>query len=60
MDPDQIAPSGATGDCDLAYQPDLYVVNRCVPLPTVDEDGKTKQEPITDTGTRTLTFSVLE
>ncbi|KAJ5354928.1 hypothetical protein N7541_005972 [Penicillium brevicompactum] len=34
-------PSGATGDLYLAYQPDLYVVNGCVPFPGVDADGNT-------------------
>lgn len=38
----QTIPSGATGDLYLAYQPDLYVVNGCVPFPGVDADGNTK------------------
>lgn len=38
----QTIPSGATGDLYLAYQPDLYVVNGCVPFPAVDADGNTK------------------
>jgi hypothetical protein len=38
----QTVPSGATGDLYLAYQPDLYVVNGCVPFPAVDADGNTK------------------
>lgn len=38
----QTVPSGATGDLYLAYQPDLYVVNGCVPFPGVDADGNTK------------------
>jgi hypothetical protein len=38
----QTIPSGATGDLYLAYQPDLKVVNGCVPFPAVDADGNTK------------------
>ncbi|KAJ5378215.1 npp1 domain-containing protein [Penicillium cataractarum] len=37
----QTVPSGTTGDVYLAYQPDLYVVNGCVPFPAVDADGNT-------------------
>ncbi|KAE8374208.1 necrosis inducing protein [Aspergillus bertholletiae] len=38
---DQTVPSGTTGDVYLAYQPDLYVVNGCVPFPAVDAEGNT-------------------
>lgn len=38
----QTVPSGTTGEVYLAYQPDLYVVNGCVPFPAVDADGNTK------------------
>ncbi|CAI7616867.1 unnamed protein product [Penicillium glandicola] len=37
----QTVPSGAVGDLYLAYQPDLYVVNGCVPFPAVDAAGNT-------------------
>ena len=39
---DQTVPSGTTGEVYLAYQPDLYVVNGCVPFPAVDAQGNTK------------------
>lgn len=39
---EQTVPSGTTGEVYLAYQPDLYVVNGCVPFPAVDENGNTK------------------
>lgn len=39
---DQTVPSGTTGEVYLAYQPDLYVVNGCVPFPAVDAEGNTK------------------
>lgn len=39
---EQTVPSGTTGEVYLAYQPDLYVVNGCVPFPAVDADGNTK------------------
>jgi hypothetical protein len=38
----QTIPSGAIGNLYRAYQPDLYVVNGCVPFPGVDADGNTK------------------
>lgn len=38
----QTVPSGTTGEVYLAYQPDLYVVNGCVPFPAVDASGNTK------------------
>lgn len=38
----QTVPSGTTGDVYLAYQPDLYVVNGCVPFPAVDAAGDTR------------------
>ncbi|KOC14198.1 NPP1 domain protein [Aspergillus flavus AF70] len=38
---DQTVPSGTTGEVYLAYQPDLYVVNGCVPFPAVDAEGNT-------------------
>lgn len=38
----QTVPSGIAGEVYLAYQPDLYVVNGCVPFPAVDENGNTK------------------
>lgn len=38
----QTVPSGTTGEVYLAYQPDLYVVNGCVPFPAVDKNGNTK------------------
>ncbi|KAJ5584000.1 uncharacterized protein N7459_003800 [Penicillium hispanicum] len=37
----QTVPSGTTGEVYLAYQPDLYVVNGCVPFPAVDAEGDT-------------------
>lgn len=39
---EQTVPSGTAGEVYLAYQPDLYVANGCVPFPAVDEDGNTK------------------
>lgn len=39
---EQTVPSGTAGEVYLAYQPDLYVVDGCVPFPAVDEDGNTK------------------
>jgi hypothetical protein len=38
----QTVPAGATGGLYLAYQPDLHVVNGCVPFPGVDANGNTK------------------
>jgi hypothetical protein len=38
----QTVPSGTVGEVYLAYQPDLYVVNGCVPFPGVDAAGNTK------------------
>lgn len=38
----QTVPSGTTGEVYLAYQPDLYVINGCVPFPAVDKNGNTK------------------
>lgn len=38
----QMVPSNGTGDVYLAYQPDLYVANGCVPFPAVDANGDTK------------------
>ncbi|KXG48512.1 Necrosis inducing protein [Penicillium griseofulvum] len=37
----QTVPAGATGGLYLAYQPDLHVVNGCVPFPGVDANGNT-------------------
>ncbi|KAJ6112373.1 necrosis inducing protein [Penicillium capsulatum] len=38
---DQTVPSGTLGEVYLAYQPNLYVVNGCVPFPAVDMNGNT-------------------
>ncbi|KAJ5301654.1 hypothetical protein PENANT_c002G11523 [Penicillium antarcticum] len=37
----QTVPSGTVGNVYLAYQPDLKVVNGCVPFPGVDAEGNT-------------------
>lgn len=38
----QIVPGGTAGEVYLAYQPELYVANGCVPFPAVDGEGNTR------------------
>jgi hypothetical protein len=38
----QTVPDGTVGNIYLAYKPDLYVVNGCVPFPAVNAAGDTK------------------
>lgn len=39
---DQTVPDTTIGELMLKWQPDLYVVDGCVPFPAVDAEGNTR------------------